>query len=337
MNREALLAGGIALLVLLSALVLAAVPGAVASHEDDGRPGALRIQEMTVATGSVTGENATLAADTRLQHRGGNSENVTVELRAVSLETGMVEATSTSEVGTVAGNREEAVEDELTVPREGGYRLEAVLYADGRRLDAGHKTVRGVGALEPPYARSDVGFHRYRATDIPTVEFSVADVEGDRVRLNVSAALTNTGDDPESGFRLVLKARQADSKVLADEASIRVDEFAPGRTATPSADLTVPDGYNYYLDAVLWRDGVVVDTARAPANLDPEETISVNETRRDVGLEVSDFEREDGRDRADREPRETDAGGATASQPGFGLAVAALALLATLFIRRRLQ
>jgi len=328
MNREALLAGCAALLVALSLVVVAVVPGALASHEDDVRPGTLNVHEMTVASGSVTGETATLAVDARLAHRGGDSENVTVRLRAVDLDSGLVETTHRVDVGAVRGDREVSAESDLTVEREGGYRLEAVVYEDGRRVDAGHKTVRGVGVLQPPYARTNVGFHRYRATDIPAIEFAVAGTGGDRVQLNVSAALTNAGDDPEGGFRLVLKARQAESNVLADEASIRVGAVDPGRTATPSAVLDVPEGYNYYLDAVLWRDGVVVDTARAPANLDPSETIRANETRREVGLEVSDFERGG----EERRPRETEAAAETAGDgPGFGPGVAALVLLATLY------
>jgi PGF-CTERM protein len=335
MNREALLAGGALLVVALALVSVVALPGALATPEEDVRPSVVRIAELPVSAGPVTGGTATLSVDARLAHRGGPSENVTVLLRAVDAESGLVATTRTLEVGTVTGEQEVSVPGNLTVEREGGYRLEAVLYQDGARVDSGSKTVRGVGALQPPYARTAVGFHRFRDTDLPPVEFTIADVEGNRTTLNVSTYLTNEGDDAESGFRLVLKARQADSGIVATEASVPVGALDPGRTATATARLTVPSDYNYYLDAVLWRDGVVVGTARTAANLDPTETISVNETRRDVGLEVSDFERGDG---AGGVPDRTPAGTPTgAGQPGFGVLAALVALLAATTLLRRRQ
>lgn len=334
MNREALLAGGALLVVALALVSALALPGALASPEQDVRPSAVRIVELPVSAGPVTGQTATLTVETRLAHRGGPAENVTVLLRAVDAESGLVETTRTLEAGTVTGQQEVAVSGNLTVERQGGYRLEAILYQDGERVDSGAKTVRGVGSLQPPYARTAVHFHRFRETDLPAVEFTIADVTDNRTTLNVSTYLTNEGDDAESGFRLVLKARQAESGIVADEVSVPVGGLDPGRTATPSARLTVPKGYNYYLDAVLWRDGVVVGTARAAANLDPTETLRVNETRREVALDVSDFERE-GSDRPDRTPAgATPSGG---SGPGFGALLALLAVLTTATLLRRRQ
>ncbi len=46
------------------------------------------------------------------------------------------------------------------------------------------------------------------------------------------------------------------------------------------ASASVPNDYNYYIDAVLLRDGVVIDTARGAANLNPTERLRENVTRR---------------------------------------------------------
>jgi hypothetical protein len=104
----------------------------------------------------------------------------------------------------------------------------------------------------------------------------------------------------------------------------------------------VPDGYNYYLDAILRRDGVIVDTATAPAQLDPSEIVAVNETRRSVGLETGDFATTGGSDGgADGQALaadESDGQATVAGGPGFGAgaALAAVAALAVgLFARRR--
>jgi PGF-CTERM protein len=81
----------------------------------------------------------------------------------------------------------------------------------------------------------------------------------------------------------------------------------------------------------LWRDGVVLESTRAAANLDPQETISVNETRREVEFEAGDFETGDGS--GGRPPRETEAG--AQDQPGFGVGVALVALCGSLLAVRR--
>jgi PGF-CTERM protein len=97
----------------------------------------------------------------------------------------------------------------------------------------------------------------------------------------------------------------------------------------------VPDGYNYYVDAALFDDDVLVDETQGVANLNPRETITANETVRDVAFSVEDFEREDaaGGDGADRAPSDGSTDGST---PGFGPLVALVALVvAALTARRR--
>ena len=332
MNRETILAGGIAAVVVASLFAAALVPGAVAqSREEVVRPGPVEIAEMNVAPGPTSGATATLSVETRLTHWGNPTDNVTLLLRAVDLQSGLVETTRTVEVETLRDEGEVAVPANLTVARDGGYRLEAVVYQDERRIDDGSKAVRGVGSLTPEYADTSVEFHRF-GQDMPAIEYAIADAADNRTALDVSAYLTNRGDNPAGDLRLVVTARQAESNIVADRTAVDVGDIEPGRTASPSASLTVPDGYNYYLDAVLWKDGVVVGTARSAANLDPTETLSVDETTREVGLEVSDFENGDGNPAPTEEPsRAADSGG----QPGFGVAVAVLALLGAIVLSRR--
>jgi PGF-CTERM protein len=128
--------------------------------------------------------------------------------------------------------------------------------------------------------------------------------------------------------------RQADSNIVAGRTSVPVGSIRPGRTTTVETQLTVPSGYNYYVDAVLRRDGVVIDSARGAANLDPRETISVNETRRDVELRVSDFSRGEGDD-VDRPAPEATGGPTESGGPGFGVGAAAAAVAAAALLARR--
>lgn len=340
MKRETLLAGGAALLLAVALLAAAVVPGALAQPRDEPlRPDHLEIRETSIAPGAVTGETATLQVETRLTHRGGPSENVTVLLRAIDAESGMRAATHEIDVDTIRGERETAVTGDITVPREGGYRIESIVFRNGTRVAEGGKQVAGVGTLKPTYADSPVEFHRYDGgAELPAIEYSIREVRNNRTTLSVSTHLTNTGDAPAGDLRLVLKARQSDSNVVAAEKSVDVGRIRPGRTASPTASVTVPDGYNYYLDAVLWKDGVIVGTARDVANLDPTETLSANTTTRETGFTASDFETEtnpratkDGYEEAGDGGRAVNDGG----QPGFGIAAALVALCGAFIIRRR--
>lgn len=337
MRREALLAGGAA--AVLSALVLAAVvvPGITATPSEDRlRPSRLDIRETSLSAGEVGGQTATIEITTRLSHRGGPASNIEVDYRAIDEDTGLVVDRTTVSMGNITGDREVEAVGSLTVPREGGYDLETVVYEDDRRIEEGRTRVRGVGSLVPAYADSPVRFHQFDgANSIPPIEYSIQRVENNRTTVNVSAYLTNSGDEPVDDLRVVLVARQADSNIVADRVSVPIGEIRPGRTATPSAEMTVPDEYSYYLDAVLWKDGVIVGSARAAADLDPTRTVPENQTREDVDLDSDEFAAETEEPARDRSERTPTRGGTAAGGPGFGVAAAIAALAGAGLLARR--
>lgn len=338
MNRDAALAGAAVGVVLVALLTSVALPGVLADPTDDGpvRPGPVDISEVNIASddAQVRGGTVTLSVDTRIEHSGNPTANVTLLVRAVDSESGLVETSRTVDVGTLRDEGETAVTTNLTVEREGGYRIETVLYRDDRRVDESGKTVSGLEALTPAYAQTDVRFSE--ADALPPLSFSVAraDAGNNRTTLELAASLTNGGDDRSEDLRVRFVLRQAESNIVAASTTVDVGAIRAGRTATTTARVTVPRGYNYYVDAALLKDGVVVDSARTAANLDPTKRISVNETETDVELRVEDFEGggsgDDGRERptAGGEPTET-------ATPGFGALVALAAFLAAALLARR--
>jgi PGF-CTERM protein len=336
-QREWPLVGGFLAVVLIALLVAAVVPGVIAQPESDERD-SLHLRDISVSHGTVTGETVPLSVEARVQHAGGPSENVTVLFRAVGIESGLVETTDTVDVGTVEDDREVPVTADLRVNRTGGYRIDTVVYRDGERRSSGSTAVEGVGNLVPQYADSNVDFHRFAGgpNALPSIEYSIESTTDERTTLNVSTYLTNGGDTPSEDMRLVLKARQADSNILAAERVVRVGQISPGSTETPTTTLTVPAEYNYYLDAVLWKEDVIVTTARSAANLNPTETIEVNQTRREVGLQVGDFQRGSGSsDGPAREPGETPTTDSSGDGPGFGPGLALAGILGGLFVLAR--
>jgi len=342
MRAETVLAGAIVVVVVASLAVAVAVPGALAGAEEE--PGYARLSEVTVAEGEVAPETVTLSVTGFLDHRGGTSENLSVRVRATHLETGMHATTEAVDVAPVSGDTTVEVPVNVTVPREGGYRIQVLLYSDGQPRGELRREVVGVGALQPPAARSSVQFHRFDRRvgndTLPSVQTEIEDAGGDdgTVTLNVSAYLTNDGGDETGDLSVQFVLRQAESGIVADRVRVPLGAVPAQHTVAPGARVTVPDGYNYYVDAILWRGGVVVDSARGVANLDPDESIRVNRSGEDGGLQVEDFERDDG---------DTGAGDAPArgqtptpvgtSTPGLGVgaALGALALAAAALAARR--
>lgn len=327
MSIERLLLGAAGSVVLVAVVFAAAVPGVIGSPSPDG-PVRVDIRDVAISPGTISGETAELVLQARLANYGPRAENLTIEFRAVALESGLLEATTRVPVEPIEGEREVVANGSLRVTRAGGYELGSIVYHEGRRLEAATRRVTGIEALKPPATESTVEFHRFQ-TDQPAIEYTIASTDNETATLAVTTYLTNTGDESAGDLRLVVKARQAESGIVADSTSVHVGEIEPGRTAIPTAELHVPGNYNYYLDAQLWAAGVIVGEARSAANLDPVETVSVDETRREVELEVGDFEA----DRPSRreQPRAT----ATSGQPGFTAGAAVLAVLVGWFLKRR--
>lgn len=334
MAREALLVAGAVVVLGATVLVAILVPGSLAQPGEDVQSSRISIADTSLAAGAVRGETATLGVTTYLRHSGGPAENVTVVYRAVDTDTGLVATTVRRDIGAIRTDGELTVTGNLSVERQGGYRIETLVYEDDQRVETGRTTVNGVGTLQPEYARSPVKFHSFETLDLPAVQYSISEVRDNRTTLSVTTLLTNEGDVTSGELRVVVMARQSDSNILADRAATQVSPMEPGRTATPSTELTVASGYNYYLDALLYKDGVIVGAAQSAANLHPTETIEANQTRQSVGLNVEDFERSE----SGAADRSADARGtALQGSPGFGVPVVlgAIALLAAGGLTRR--
>lgn len=321
-----------ALLVAVAAVLLTATVGAAIVVPDDSTtgdpPGELHFGELTIDAAEASGETVELDLDVRLAHHGGVSENVSVELRAIDDQTGLREDKTEMAVESVEGDRELALEGSLSVDRAADYELEAIVYEDERRVAVGHSSIAGLESVEPDYADTSVAFHRFTRAPLPSVEYEIRDVVDDETTLATSAYLTNAGSETEGDLEVRFVARQADSSIVADSERVSVDGVAPGETVTPEAVLEVPDGYNYHLDAIVHHEGVIVDTAREPATLDPDGDVPESDDANDDGdgLETEDFRVEDDAaepmdDDFDEDERASD------GQPGFGTVAALLALL----------
>lgn len=343
-QRETTLVGSIAILLLVMLATPLAVPGIIEDLDDgdDFRQSSLSLhtEDSTIRVLSVPGRTVTLQLDTRLVHRGGPSENVTLEVRAIDSESGLLIDQQRQSVGTIEGERTASVLTNLSVEREGGYRIETIVYEDGDRRDGGVREISNAQALTPDYADSSVQFERYENSEaeIPTIAVDPASVQNNRSQLSVSAALTNGGNIEAGDVTVRLRARQVDSNVVAAQTERDVRSIRPGRTVEANTTMTVPDNYNYYIDAILLKDGVIIDTSIGVANLDPTRPVEPNETREDVDFDTGDFEDGPQTERMEDDgPARREETTIQGSGPGFGVALSLVALLAIALLTARRQ
>jgi PGF-CTERM protein len=333
MDRERILAGGAVLVVGVALLGALVGPGVLADPGDEGpiRPGRVDVVDpaAAVSTGEITGQHAELTLHTPLRHYGNPTENVSVRYRAIDTDSGLLVDETRVQVGTMTGDGEREVRGTLTVPREGGYRLEATVYRNDSRVDGYSQSVRGVSALTPEYARSNVSFTEDAVLD--PVSVSIVEAGEDRTTLELGGWLTAMGPSEGSDLSVTFIVRQAESNVVAERATVDAATLREGRSEMVTTEVSVPSEYNYYIDAVLTRDGVIIDTAAGVVNLDPTETIDRNQTERDVEFEAGDFDEEE---RTDREPERERRTETVTSTPGFGPVVAVLALLGAVLLAR---
>ncbi|MFC7071271.1 DUF7490 domain-containing protein [Halobaculum lipolyticum] len=330
MTRERRLVAAATAVLLVALLGVAVGPGVLANPDADEitRPGRVSIAESpAIDPGATDGATAELTLHTRIGHGGNPTENVSVRYRAYDAESGLLTTETTVDLPTLTGDRSVPLNTTIEVPREGGYVIETVVFRDGQVVDRDRTQVSGLEALGTAvrFTRSDA---------VPPLSVSVAAVDADanRTTLSVAASLTNRGAEATDDLRVEVILRQAESNLVAARTSTTAGDIGPGRTADATSELTVPSGYNYYVDAAVYRDGVLVDTARSVANLDPTETIAANETRREVEFEVGDFAGGDDAPERTEAPRATET---SMSAPGFGPVVALVALLAAALLAVR--
>jgi|AntRauMinimDraft_4_1070384.scaffolds.fasta_scaffold00041_16 hypothetical protein len=327
---RALFAGAVVVLAL-AVVGAAALPGVAADRSGPvTEPGAVDVAELSIQPGDVAGGTAELALEAQVAHAGNPTGNVSVRFRAIDAESGFVVAERRTALGRLAAGGWHPANASLRVEREGGYVLESTLFRDGRPVDTVRREVSGMAALTPAYARTGVAFTEQGT--VPTVLVSVDSVADNQTELSVAASLTNEGDEPSGDLRTVVVVRQADSNVVAGEAETDVGQIRAGRTERASATVSVPSEYNYYVDVALYKDGVLVDTTRSVANLDPTERVDSNVTEEDVEFAVSDFESDTGPEQTTNNAAgdRADGGASGGSVPGFGtvVALAAVALAA---------
>jgi hypothetical protein len=241
----------------------------------EGLTNRIGIISIDVAAPEVSTGTVVLAVTTTLDNLQAESGVLRLELKAFDTETNMLTTNGTAEVGAITKNTSKPVEVRLHVPRSAGYRIEVQVYQDGRIVQQGRVTVLNLEALEPTLY--DTGLR------IAQIDTEVLDATDGRVRVRCPVYITNESGQASRPLRLQLKAREVSTSILADEQWLDIGAVGRDETSVSELQLSMPDGFNYALEAFIWDGPVIVERGSGKVQFLP-----TYEEPADARIKVSD-------------------------------------------------
>ena len=284
----------------------------------------LTIAETDISPERVTSTDVLLNVTTYVENRGdGESGDAKLILKAFDSASGLLIGETTTSAGSIDEGKTIPVLQQISVEREGGYRIDVVLFEDDKRLRRQSLQISGIGDLTPNI--HDIGIK------VQEMDFLVENVTDSRVVIGVDLYLTNEGDSTSEDLPMLVKAREVDAGLLADKIWITTGSIKKETTIIRSCDIAVPDGYNYIVEALIWKNDTIVERGEGVVQLNPTRTIPKDEEIISDKIRVDDFM---------PESEARDYGGVTGGMekaPGFTSMLAAITIMVAVLthVRRR--
>ena len=287
----------------------------------------LMITDIDISAERVTSTSVLLNVTTYIENNGnGESGEAELLLKAFDSASGLLVGESTTPAGSINKDRTVSVSQLIDVEREGGYRIDVVLFEDEKRLRQRSVQIYGIGDLTPNI--NDIGIR------IQEMDFLVENVTDSRVAIGVDIYLTNEGDFTSEDLPMLVKAREVDAGLLADKVWITTGNIEKEKTIINSCEIAVPDGYNYIVEALIWKNDTIVERGEGVVQLNPKHTIPKDEEIVSNDIRVEDF-------MPVPEVAEMNylrAGGATEKgMPGFTSAMTGVTVMIAIFMLIRLR
>jgi hypothetical protein len=316
--------------VLILSFVIILVKEDVLIQEPESPP-FLNIRDVDVKPVKVTSALVEVNITAYINHAGGNTRNASMLIRAIRSDTKLLAAQVSAPIPEIGSSgttgKTLIVSQNLTVERNGGYELMLLLFDNGSILDSGSVSIMGLNALIPDSRRSGITLNN--------IDFMVSNVSAGRVTIAPGIYLENRGSEASENLKLIIKARQADSNLLADKTSSETGVIASEATAVNSVKLDVPDGYNYMVVVELWKGDVLINSWEKPVLLAPTKTVPKESEEKNINIEVSKFVRQGAPAAPPYYPGATQA--PAPKEPGFELLGAITAIMLVIALKRRSQ
>ena len=324
------------LLILLALISVAALSGCVNKSEENP----LSVTNLEIVPGQIKTSTIELKVTTYIKNSeegpaAMSSKNTSLLLKATSSDRDFLVNQTKTFIGMIAPEKTVNVTQVLTLPKKGGYRLQATLFEEDKEVDSGYRTVYDLQSI--PADSKAISLR------IDGIDFLVRKATEEKVVIQSDIYVTNFGAVTSQDYRLMLKATDIDSKLVADKQWSNTGIIAPDETVIRSINLTVPDRYNYVVDVLIWSNSTVVGQGQDYVQLNATTMMGEKERLAARGTRTGAFVNEE----AAAEPAEmrvgefenaTMSGKAAREQPDF-LALTAVAMigLAAVALRKRRQ
>lgn len=324
------------LLILLAMISVAALSGC--TEKTEIKP--LSVTNLEIVPGQIKTSTIELKVTTYIKNSEEGpaakiSKNTSLLLKATSTDRDFLVNQTTTFIGKIAPEKTVNVTSTLTLPKKGGYSLEAILFEEDKEVDRGYRTVYNLEDL--PADSKAISLR------IDGIDFLVRKAAEDKVVIQSDIYVTNFGAKASQDYRLMIKATDIDSKLVADKQWSNTGIIAPDETVIRGVNLTVPDRYNYVVDVLIWSNSTVVGQGQDFVQLNATTMMGEKERLAARGTKAGAFVNE----QAAAGPAEMGVGEfenatmseqATKQEPGF-LAFTAMAMigLAAVALRKRRQ
>jgi hypothetical protein len=288
----------------------------------------LRITDLDISAERVTSTSVRLNVTTYIENTGNDkSGELKLLLKVFDSTSGLLVGETTTPAGSVNEDRTVPVSQLIDVEREGEYQIDVVLFEDEKRLIQRSVQISGIGDLTPNI--NDIGIR------IQEMDFLVENVTDSRVAIVVDLYLTNEGDFTSEDLPMLVKAREVDAGLLSDKVWITTGAIEKEKTIINSCEIAVPDGYNYIVEALIWKNDTIVERGEGVVQLNPKRTIPKDEEIVSDEIRVEDF-------MPVPEPAEMDygrvgGGAAEKKMPGFTSAMTGIVVMIAIFMLIRIR
>jgi len=313
--------------------VVVALSGCLSSEEESP----LKVTNMDIVPGQVKTSTIELKITTYIKNNAEGqgakaTKNTSLLLKATSTEREFLANQSTAFVGKISPGKTVNVTQTLVLPKKGGYKLQTQLFDEDKEVAKGYRSVYNLENVP-----ADIMTTGLR---IDGIDFMVRKAEGVKVSIDSDVYITNTGAKPSQDYKLMIKATDVDSKLVADKQWSSTGVIAPDETAIRRINLTVPDRYNYIVDVLIWSNSTIVGQGQDFVQLNATTMLGEKERLAARGTRTGSFVTEASAAEKKTAMMEVGAFESPASaekkSPGFGALAAAVVMgLVALAARRR--
>lgn len=317
MQSSPTLAGSGLLLLLIIAIIT--ISGCLKTGESNTL---LRIETIDIAAAHVKSSYVDFNITTYLENYGKiASKNASLLLKAYNSQNNLLEKQMKTSVGSIDAGKTVGILQSLTLPRKGGYNIQMNLYEGEVEKASQSVSISNLESLQEDV--KNIGI------EIDEMDFLIRNASDRKVVIENDIYFSNEGSDNSSEFDVLVKARERDAQLIADKKWIHLGAIKPETTVVRSVNLTVPDQYNYIIEATIWSKDTIVKRGEGVVSLKPGINLTKGERVESRSIDTGEFKTAANATAA--APAEVKAPKA----PGFEILIAVVAIIVAATMGRR--